>query len=166
MVLAQGFFGYSATAVLGPDRRRRSSKARISVRSSAPDAGRHHRRRGRPMGHRGCSMTRRQLQRGVLDRACLSVLSAVAIFIAAPRKVRPSRRPGRAATLGPRPSLFSRSGWNLRGPRRFSRRVRAAARRFHAHLSRTDKCLADRSLTVRLRNSSAKWAVWTASSRD
>ena len=69
MVLAQGFLGYSATAVLGPIVAEIFEGPHFGSIFGTVMLGAVDRRRRRPVGHRPAARPHRQLHRGVLDRA-------------------------------------------------------------------------------------------------
>ena len=89
MVLAQGFLGYSSTAVLGPIVAEIYEGPHFGAIFGTLMLAADRRRRGGPVGHRPDLRPHRQLRCSASgSRSRLSIVSAVAIFIAAPRKVR------------------------------------------------------------------------------
>ena len=107
MILAQGFLGYSATAVLGPIVQEIYEGPHFGAIFGTLDGRGDRRRRGRPVGHRAAARLDRQLRGGLLDRA------------RAQRRCRRSRSSSRRR---------AKCGWS-RGGSKAGRRV--AARRFN-----------------------------------
>ena len=95
MVIAQGALGYGLTSVIGAIPAEIFEGKHYGAHLRHADAWRNRRRRGRPVVPGAPARRDRQLPAGVLLALVLLRLSAVAIWLAAPRKVRVV--PGRVA---------------------------------------------------------------------